>query len=347
MHDNENYYIFVAMKKSNKYNNSNVSIYNGDALTLYKDWKTPTMIMSDGPYGINGFGFKGDLLNADRLSEWYEPHIKEWTRLSTPQTTLWFWCTEQGWAAVHPTLLKYGWEFKACHVWDKGLGHVAGNTNTKTITHLPIVTEVCVQYVKKPLFIVDGQEMTMKEWLRYEWQRTGLPFSKTNVACGVVDAATRKYFTKCHLWYMPPSDAFGKISEYANTYGKKEGRPYFSIDGIHPLTKEDWENYKPKFHCPLGVTNVWSIPQLRNKERVKRNKSKAMHLNQKPLQIIKRLIEMCTDELDVVWEPFGGLCTTAIASLELGRECFSAEINGDVCNEAVVRIKSFQKTFKF
>ena len=327
------------MKTNSKYTRGNISIYNGDALTLYKEWETPTMIMCDGPYGINGFGFKGDLLSPDGLAEWYEPHIKEWTEFSTPQTTLWFWCTEQGWASVHSTILKYGWEFKACHIWDKGMSHVAGNANTKTLSHLPIVSEVCVQYVKKPFFIVNDRTMTMKEWLRYEWGRTGLPFSKTNEACGVVDAATRKYFTKCHLWYMPPANAFGKISEYANTYGNEEGKPYFSLDGITPLTSEDWEKFKPKFYCPLGITNVWSIPQLRNKERVRGKGTKAFHLNQKPLQIIYNLIEMSTDEHDVIWEPFGGLCTTAIAARRLGRKCFCAEINKDIYDRAVGRIQ--------
>lgn len=326
------------MEKSTQYSNSGITIYNGDALQFYKDWKTPTMIMCDGPYGISGF--KGDLHDAIGLAEWYETHIKEWTKLSTPQTTLWFWCTEQGWATVHLTLIKNGWDFKACHIWNKGMSHVAGNTNTKTISHLPIVTEVCVQYVRRPSFYVNDCEFSMKEWLRYEWQRTGLPFSKTNEACGVVDAATRKYFTKCHLWYMPPSDAFEKIVHYANSYGKEEGKPYFSINGISPLTKNDWEKYKPKFHCPFGITNVWDIPQLRNKERIKKDGSKALHLNQKPLSIIKKLIEMSTDKHDTIWEPFGGLCTTAIAAKELERECFCAEINLDVYNEAVKRFNA-------
>lgn len=313
-------------------------IYNGDAAQFYKDWKSPTMIMCDGPYGINGFGFEGDLYDEFGLAEWYEPHIKAWTLYSTPQTTLWFWCTEQGWASVHSTFVKYGWEFKACHIWDKGMSHIAGNVNTKTISHLPIVTEVCVQYVKKPIFKVGDQSLTMKEWLRHEWSRTGLPFFKTNTACGVVNAATRKYFTKCHLWYMPPSEAFGKIVEYANQYGNEQGKPYFSINGKSPLTREEWEKFKPKFYCPLGMTNVWSIPQLRSKERIKKNGTKSLHLNQKPLNLISALIEMSTDKNDVIWDPFGGLCTTAVASLSLERECFCAEINDDIYKEAMKRI---------
>jgi site-specific DNA-methyltransferase (adenine-specific) len=66
----------------------------------------------------------------------------------------------------------------------------------------------------------------MQEWLRHEWQRTGLPLSKTNEICGVKNAATRKYFTNCRLWYYPPSDAFEKIAEYSNKFGAENGKPF-------------------------------------------------------------------------------------------------------------------------
>lgn len=219
------------------------------------------------------------------------------------------------------------------------MSHVAGNTNTKTIRHLPIVTEVCVQYVKKPVFKVGDESMSMKEWLRFEWQRTKLPFRLTNEACGVKDAATRKYFTKCHLWYMPPAEAFEKIAEYANNYGDESGKPYFSIDGEKPLSKDEWARMRSKFYCPIGVTNVWQVPQLRNGERLKTNQ-KAIHLNQKPLVLIKRIIEMASDKGDVIWDPFAGLCTSAIASIDLERVCYCAEINPDVYDIALERVKS-------
>lgn len=319
------------------HNIGNIHLYLGDALDCYSEWKSPTIIMSDGAFGISGF--KGDLHSSDGLAEWYEPHIKSWSELSTPQTTLWFWNTELGWATVHPIIQKYGWEFKSCNFWNKGLSHVAGNTNTKTLSHLPIVSEVCVQYVKKASFNIKDSNLSMQEWLRHEWARTGLPFSKTNEACGVVDAATRKYFTKCHLWYMPPSEAFEKIVTYANTYGKPEGRPYFSIDGKKPLTAKDWDRQRAKFYCPFGSTNVWEMPQLRNKERLK-NGNKAVHLNQKPIAIIRRIIEMTSDKGDVIWEPFGGLFTAAIASIQLERECYSSEIDTNVFNIGKNRVQT-------
>ena len=126
---------------------NNIHLYCSDAMEVYDKWKSPVAIICDGPYGVNGF--PGDLVSYNGLAEWYEPHIKKWSEFSTPLTTLWFWRTEVGWATVHPVLEKYGWEYVSCCVWDKGMSHVAGNTNTKTIRHLPVVTEVCVQYVKR------------------------------------------------------------------------------------------------------------------------------------------------------------------------------------------------------
>ncbi|MDR3364331.1 MAG: site-specific DNA-methyltransferase [Clostridiales Family XIII bacterium] len=313
---------------------------NCDAIYAYCDWKSPTVVISDGPYGINGY--RGDLLSNSGLAEWYEPHIQAWSKCSTPITTLWFWNTELGWATVHPMIEKYGWEFKACHTWDKGMSHVAGNTNTKTIRRLPVVTEVCVQYTKKPIFDVGGNPTSMKNWLRHEWERTGLPFSKTNEACGVKNAATRKYFTKCHLWYMPPADAFVRIAEFANAYGDPMGKPYFSINGKDSPTSAEWEKMRAKFKCPIGITNVWSISQLRNEERLKDN-LKAIHLNQKPLELISRIIDMSSDYNDVVWDPFGGLFTSAIAAWDLQRICYSAELNPDVYQVALQRVKNVLK----
>ncbi len=317
--------------------NNDIHLFNEDAIKLYSQWESPTVIISDGPYGIKGF--PGDLKTEDGLVQWYEPHIKEWTANSSPKTTLWFWCTEQGWATVHPILTKYGWEFKACNIWDKGLGHIAGNVNTKTLSRLPVVTEVCIQYVKRPLFYSNGQTLDMKNWLRAEWKRTGLPFHKTNEACGVADAATRKYFSlDPSMWYMPPADKFAMIVEYANLNGNPQNKPYFTVDGKKTLTKEEWENYRPIFKCPIGVTNVWQHPQLRTQERIK-DGNKAVHLNQKPLLLIERIIEWSSNIEDVVWDPFGGLFTTAIACHNLKRRCYSAEITSSVYEIGKCRVK--------
>lgn len=315
-----------------------ISIQLGDVGGMYDSWEAPTVIVSDGAYGIKGF--PGDPPTADGLAAWYEPHIAAWSRKATPQTTLWFWNSEVGWATVHPILQKYGWKYRSCHIWNKGMAHAAGNSNTKTLRKFPVVTEVCVQYDREAEFRVDGQPATMKAWLRDEWQRAGLPLSKTNEACGVKNAATRKYFTQDHLWYYPPPDMFAKFAAYANKHGEKSGRPYFSIDGKEPISEKDWAAMRTKFYCEVGITNVWDDPAVRNSERLKKDGTglKCAHLNQKPLRLIERIIRASSDEGDLVWEPFGGLCTAAVAARKLKRRCNSAEVIKEYYDLAIERV---------
>jgi hypothetical protein len=295
----------------------------GDSILFYETWDRPTVIVSDGGYGV--LGFEGDTSDHLGLPEWYEPHIAAWSRAATPMTTLWFWNSEIGWAAVHPVLEKHGWRYVNANIWNKGKGHIAGNINTQKIRRFPVVSELCVQYVFEAR--IDG--LLLKQWLLREWKRTGLPLRKANDACGVRDAAVRKYLDQGHLWYYPPPDTFVLLQEYANTHGNPSGRPYFSIDGKNPATAEEWARMRSKFRCPHGFTNVWDRPALRGAERFKANggSGKAVHLNQKPLDLISMIIEASTDTGDVVWEPFGGLFTACIAARRLGRKSFGAEID--------------------
>lgn len=306
------------------------TIYFASAEALYDRWPSPMCIIVDGPYGVGGF--PGDHPTHRTLADWYRPHIETWTRCSTPQTTLWFWGTEVGWASVHPVFAQNDWEYRACNVWDKGMSHVAGNSNTQTLRKFPVVTEVCVQYTKAARFAVDGEKVSMQQWLRHEWRRTGLPFRLANDACEVQNAATRKYLSPDHLWYYPPPEAFEKLARYANQHGKREGCPYFSIDHEKPISAVEWSMLRSKFRCEFGITNVWRESQVGGSERIQgerngmRYKFASLHGSQKPRKFIDLIVRVCTDEGDVVWEPFGGLCPGAIASYDLKRKYYGAEI---------------------
>ncbi|MGC8641451.1 MAG: DNA methyltransferase [Isosphaeraceae bacterium] len=324
------------------YRRGDIAIHFECAEPLYKEWPSPTCIISDGPYGVSGF--PGDEHKWSSLAEWYEPHIKAWSSLATLQTTLWFWSTEVGWATVHPVLVENGWEYRCCNIWDKGISHVAGNANTQTLRKFPVVTEVCAHYVKAASFHVGNRTMTMQEWLRHEWVRSGLALRLANEACEVLNAATRKYLTSDHLWYYPPVEAFVKLAEYANRHGRPEGRPYFSLDGERPVPGEEWGKMRAKFLCPVGVTNVWREPQVNGAERIQgerngmRYKFSSLHGSQKPLRFIELIIRASTDEGDVVWEPFGGLCPGAIVSYHLLRRYRAAEIVAEFYLAAAERL---------
>jgi hypothetical protein len=315
-----------------------VTLHFDSAERLYDRWNRPTCIIVDGPYGVAGF--PGDPPTPDKLPSWYEPHIAAWSKRATPQTTLWFWNTELGWATVHPLLTAHGWDYRNCHIWDKGKGHIAGNANSLTLRKFPVVTEVCVQYVKKATFPTAGGELSMQNWLRHEWRRSGLPFYLANKATGTLNAATRKYLTACHLWYYPPVEAFEGLVAYANKHGKREGLPYFSVDGKRPLRGREWASLRAKFYCEVGVSNVWNLPAVRGSERLKKV-YQCVHNNQKPLLLIDTCIKASTDAGDLVWEPFGGLCSGAISAHRLGRACVSAEIIPEYYAAARERLQTY------
>lgn len=59
-----------------------------------------------------------------------------------------------------------------------------------------------------------------------------------------------------------------------------------------------------------------------------------IHPTQKPINVLKELIRVFTDEGDVVIDPVAGSSSTLRACAELKRSCYGFEIKKDFCNEA-------------
>ena len=317
----------------------NVALFQGDALCAYDAWRPPAVIISDGPYGLGKF--PGEPISPDDLAEWYAPHAAAWAKHAEPFTTLWFWNSEIGWAKSHPALEMNGWQYEETVVWDKGIAHIAGNVNSRTIRGLPVVTELAVRYTKKvTLPTNEGHDIPVKEWLRYEWLRSGLPMSQSNEACGVANAATRKYLTQCHLWYFPPGDAVVAMAKWCAERGAESLRPYFSLDGVRPPNADAWDRMRAKWVHVHALTNVWKEPPVHGPERVRRvDRSRYLHANQKPIALMQRQIVATTSINDVVWEPFGGLMSATVAAVRSGRCAHAAEVNSDFFEAGALRVR--------
>jgi len=296
-------------------------------------------------------GFHGDTIGPDGLVEWYRPHVQAWSTAARSSTTLWFWNTELGWATVHPLLVESGWDYVQTITWDKGIAHIAGNVNGLTIRRFPVVSEVCVLYQRRFSAETPAGPMSAQAWLRYEWQRAGLPLYRANEACGVRNAATRKYLTQDWLWYWPPGEMVERLAEYANRNGVETGWPYFSLDGEQAVTAKEWDGLRYRWTHQHGLTNVWQRGPLHDSERLKGTMRRAAprvykpsagssaHLNQKPLEFMERLVKAVTEPDDVVWEPFGGLASGSVAAVALGRRAYVAERDRAFATLAAERLR--------
>jgi hypothetical protein len=324
-------------------------LHRGDALDAYDGWPAPAAIVSDGAYGVRGF--HGDTVGTDGLGEWYRPHVAAWSRLAAPATALWFWNTEIGWASVHPLLVAHGWDYVEVVTWDKGIAHVAGNVNGKTIRRFPVVTEVCAFYQRRFEARGPGGLLPVQQWVRQEWLRAGLPLARANEACGVRNAATRKYLTTDWLWYWPPGEMIERLSAYASEHGAQSGWPYYSLDGRSPVSAKQWDALRYKWRHAHGLTNVWQLAPLHGVERIKGTMRRAAprvhnpgslsaaHFNQKPLEFMRRIVGAVTDPGDTVWEPFGGLASASVAAVDLGRFACVAELDHDFAEIASQRLE--------
>ncbi len=63
-------------------------------------------------------------------------------------------------------------------------------------------------------------------------------------------------------------------------------------------------------------------------------------MNQKPLRLVERTIRASSDPGDVVWEPFGGMATGAVAMLRTDRRGYAAEINSSFFKLAAERLRT-------
>ncbi len=75
-------------------------------------------------------------------------------------------------------------------------------------------------------------------------------------------------------------------------------------------------------------SNVWEFNRI----------PPGIHPTEKPVELLKRVIECSTDKEDVVFDPFAGSGSTIIACKLLGRRCIGVEIDKGYCDSIVRKL---------
>ena len=112
-------------------------------------------------------------------------------------------------------------------------------------------------------------------------------------------------------------------------YVKSENFKFYDIRMLHKRCRnckyvlQDYGGKKSQMH-PLGpiISDVWTdIHRIRHKTR------RDEHPCQLPVHLIERLLLMSSDEGDIVFDPFIGTGTTAIAAKKLGRKYIGIDLD--------------------
>ncbi len=86
----------------------------------------------------------------------------------------------------------------------------------------------------------------------------------------------------------------------------------------------------PTYHT-ADVGNVIRVKRVSSDSRV--------HHTQKPVQLMKKLLRVCSGDDSIVLDPFAGSGTTCVAAKQLGRKYIGIEINPDYCKIAEDRVR--------
>lgn len=97
---------------------------------------------------------------------------------------------------------------------------------------------------------------------------------------------------------------------------------------------------KQKDGSPKQMRDVWAMPLVQGRERLRGKNGRALHPTQKPEEMLKRIIIASSDKKDLVLDPFLGSGTTAIVANQLKRNWIGIEIDKKYIKMAEKRINN-------
>ena len=164
------------------------------------------------------------------------------------------------------------------------------------------------------------------------------------------------------IWYQPSRLAQGRIN-YTNNYDiicyfVKGGKAKtFNLEDIRIGQMVEVEHRKRCENVPSVKSGKWGLTKFNEKGKnpgdlwgdIKQLTYKSKELAsrevlntiQKPEKLMERIIKASSDKGDLVWDPFCGVGTSAVACLRLDRKFIGFEQNRKFVIQAKKRLKNF------
>lgn len=86
------------------------------------------------------------------------------------------------------------------------------------------------------------------------------------------------------------------------------------------------------------MRDLWEMPLVQGKERLRNKENKALHPTQKPEEMLKRIILASSDKGDIVLDPFLGSGTTVVVAKKYGRKWIGIDREQKYVNASLKRL---------
>lgn len=290
--------------------------YNADCVEKMQSFEDNSvdLVVADPPYWkVVGEKWDYKWKTEKDYVEWSLKWIKEVSRILRIGGTFYCFGYFRTLALLIPHLEDMGLELRQQIILDKGIRAVSGRA-TKKYKIFPNVTESI-------LFIIKDNKQFVKPFLKERQNALGLTAKQINEALGVKSNGGGMwsiYTGKNVCEQFPTEELWNKLSSI--------------LDFEMPYNK-----VAQTFNPQLGYTDVWTDIDF--------YKEKHLHPTQKPLKLIRRLIEASSNEGDIVLDPFSGAGSTQLSSIQLKRHYIGIELDEGYYKIGLDRIKEENSKF--
>ena len=136
-------------------------------------------------------------------------------------------------------------------------------------------------------------------------------------------------FIQLLIWHYTNTISSGKKPKYVWTLSFQ---PIFFLSKGAPTI----DVYGKAFRAGIQRTDVWKFTACQS--NFKKDDLKKIHISQKPLELVEYMVLSCSEEGEVVLDPFLGSGTTAVACKKLRRNYIGIEIDPSYCEMARKRL---------
>lgn len=295
----------------------NNEIYNMDCyefLKLVSDETVDACITDPPYYGVIDEEWDNQWKNIHEYTEWTSKWVSELSRILKKSGSFFIFGFSYQLSHLLPIIESHGFKFRQQIVIWKGMKSAAGRVSSK-LKMFPTTTEYLFYFVKDSTNYI-------RALLQEKADKQGLTAKQIN-------------------------EYLGKATNGGGTWSTIAGKKQ---KNIQEPTKEDWEKLSvlfgglPRyedlvytFNLPMGVTDVFDdinfyIP-----------KEEKIHPTEKPIKLIERILLSCTNEGDIVVDPFMGSGATAISCLKNNRFYIGSELDFEYYNRSKLRIQHDKK----
>ena len=345
---------------------SNITLKQGDCLELMKelDDESVDAVIIDPPYyKIMTKEWNGKKHDWDNQWEnfrvyldWLTKVCKEIKRVSKDNSSFYIFADDKRACYVRQKIEKLGYNLINEIIWvKKNNMTIKGWTGYRC--YAPITERILFfgqgesEYEIAVNGIVDKTFSPLREYLIQEKDKVGLKLDEVNILVGTASMAGRHYFANSQ-WCFPIKEHYERMQLTFNAIYKKLG----TVEEISKLTNEelinklldyevlrkdyeelrkDYEELRRYFEPSSNYTDVWT-------SNLTSATDEQIHPTQKPLWLIRRIIETSCKLNGTVLDCFMGSGTTGVACIQLNRNFIGYELSPDYFKIAEKRINEAQ-----